>query len=196
MSLAARWRYAVRPGVPCSASGVYLVRTRCSRHAHGRRCASPRGSGATRPVPHRASLQLGRESGDQDCRYLFPCGNAGARDPRMRAAVWSPSASRAVQVGRYVNALLAAAGELWRFAPTILGGHKVEIDLDCQNADCIHARRLRPVGCPKLHDASGGSPRLRHTRQVQFGSTLQECTLALISGARGRLGERRACLHV
>lgn len=46
----------------------------------------------------------------------------------MRAAVWSPSASRAVQVGRYVNALLAAAGELWRFAPTILGGHKVEID--------------------------------------------------------------------
>lgn len=42
MSLAARWRYAVRPGVPCSASGVYLVRTRCSTHAHGRRCASPR----------------------------------------------------------------------------------------------------------------------------------------------------------
>ncbi len=68
--------------------------------------------------------------------------------------------------------------------------------LDCQNADWIHERRLRPVGCPKLHDASGGSPRLRHTRQVQFGSTLQECTLALISGARGRLGERRACLRV
>lgn len=114
----------------------------------------------------------------------------------MRAAVWSPSASRAVQVGRYVNALLAAAGELWRFAPTILGGHKVEIDLDCQNADLIQERSLRTVGCPKLHDASGGSPRLRHTRQVQFSSTLQECTLALISGARGCLGERRACLRV
>jgi hypothetical protein len=56
----------------------------------------------------------------------------------MRAAVWSPSASRAVPVGRYANALLAAAGELWRFAPTILGAHKVEIDLDCQNADLIH----------------------------------------------------------
>ena len=48
----------------------------------------------------------------------------------------------------------------------------------------------------KFHALPRGDRRLRRARQVQFGPTVQDCTLALVPGARGRLGECLARLRV